>query len=170
MSAEGYDLDAFRVPDLFEHIVGWRAWRVHDTGLHVRLVSEYSPMHGLSDWEAIWPPDRWHFAVCKHHEDDPTHEPPMEGCSCGLYAANTPERLKELGYGRYSDTRVLGAVALAGKVIPGTQGYKAERARPLRLWVPMDTKPKIVRALASTYEIEVELGHAEMFNLNRNLR
>jgi hypothetical protein len=52
--------------------------------------------------------------------------------------------------------RAIGEVALVGKVIRGTQGWRAERARPLRLWVPYEHW-RLVRKLAQTYRVPVGL-------------
>jgi hypothetical protein len=41
-------------------------------------------------------------------------------------------------YGHYgpADVKVIGEVGLSGKVIVGEYGYRASKARPLRLYVP----------------------------------
>jgi hypothetical protein len=51
---------------------------------------------------------------------------PQEQCSCGIYAVDSMQRAR--GYARGHDY-VLVRVAGAGRVIPGTNGWRAERAR-----------------------------------------
>jgi hypothetical protein len=124
------DFPQFRVPDVLGEAVGWRAWRVVRNG-EARLASvEVSP--------TPWHPGEFALARCLRGAP---HSAPDESCSCGFYAATTREYLLSLGaYYRYEDVQpvVIGEVAMSGKVIPASRGYRAERARPLRLHVPYE--------------------------------
>jgi hypothetical protein len=51
---------------------------------------------------------------------------------------------------------VLGQVANWGKVIEGTQGWRAELAYPVKLWVPFEAW-KIAQALEAGYGVPVGL-------------
>jgi hypothetical protein len=120
------------VPDLVREVVAWRAWRVIGG---VKLPMLASATHG----DTIWHPDRWTYATCCDRDAclrSSDGKVPGERCSCGMYAANTRKRLLELGYNRYESTArpvLIGEVGLAGKVIPGSFGWRAERARIVRL-------------------------------------
>lgn len=137
-------------PDIAGEIVGYRAWfavRSYVTGL-VELTS-------ISD-ETIWPADDWLRAECGY-QDEPCDPPPGRGCSCGIYAARHRRHLVKMGYTTLLEHPVvMGEVGLAGRIIPGSKGWRAERARPLSLFVPFGDW-KLVRPLAERYRIPVGL-------------
>jgi hypothetical protein len=63
-----------------------------------------------------------------------------------------------MGYNEYldpDDPTILGEVALAGKVIVGTKGYRASRARPRRLYVP-HSKWRLAKPLQDAYCVPVD--------------
>lgn len=118
-------------------VIGWRAWDVLQLGKLYRL--------GSVTYDAHWPVADWVHAECdgqRFCERSSDGRVPGESCHCGLYAARDLQHLtKELSYADYNDAdgksfRVIGQVAMAGKVIVGTQGWKAERARVFHLYVP----------------------------------
>jgi hypothetical protein len=119
-----------RVPDVLGEAIGWRAWRVVIDG-EVRLAS-------VDVGRTLWHPGRFATARCLRGAD---HLAPDAACTCGFYAAGTREYLVGLGtYDRYTRVCpiVIGKVALSGIVIPGSLGFRAERARPLHLHVPYE--------------------------------
>lgn len=160
--------DGFSMPDRIGEVIGWRAWRVISLGKLLRLSSV---THG-----AHWPTHDWVYAECdksggsrlghlhsakdstlrscKYSDDGKT---PGENCTCGLYSAKDPEQLDELGYNaRYSGgMTVVGQVANAGKIREGDQGWRSEKARVYKLYVPWDRE--IGQALAKQYRVPVEL-------------
>src|SRR5215471_2153916 len=80
---------------------------------------------GLMYWYCMVPP-----------EPEPAHgQVPSEHCSCGIYARTDPAGAYEHVSLGGSLTVVLGTVKLWGKVIPGTQGWRAEYAYPDSLYV-----------------------------------
>jgi len=95
-------------------------------------------------WDG-WPKGTPAHAICRaiyHDAPDPewaaimraAHRPPVESCSCGLYALKSPRHARaqpELA----SEILAYGKVALWGKVIEGTDGYRAESAYPLELYL-----------------------------------
>jgi hypothetical protein len=112
-----------QVPDAVGEIAGWRAWKVISLGRTVWLGSVVS--------DAAWPRDRYFVATCAGNTED-EHGVPVESCGCGIYAARDRDLLLEMAYGHYEDSddvRVIGEVALSGKVIVATRGYRAARAR-----------------------------------------
>ena len=151
-----------RVPDLAEEIVGWRAWRLIGTERLPLLAS-------VSAASFIWHPGRWTVATCQG-EDHCTRFPPgTEGfdggvpgecCTCGMYAAASRTQLVSLGYNRGSEANpvLIGEAALVGKVIPGTQGWRAEKGRIRKLYVPFSDW-RFVEPLQALYSVPVELDN-----------
>ena len=141
-------------PDFVGEMIGWRAWKVIGPPEKPRLYSAY----GHADKKTmLWPTDKWFEAVCpKGHTDGV----PVEDCSCGIYAAMTREQLVSLAYNAYSDEQnvVIGKVGFAGKVIPGTQGYRAEKARVIEVYVPYE-RWKFVESIARDYGVPVHLAN-----------
>lgn len=148
-----------RAPDMIGEVVGYRAWRVVGS-LRLPMLAS------VVKRSTIWNPQRWTIAdcrgnlVCPHSENDAAGPGiPGEGCTCGLYAARDREHLIALGYNHYTDDAhpvFLGEVGLAGKVIPGSQGWKAEKGRILKLFVPHHLV-KFAAPLERLYGVTVEL-------------
>ncbi|GLZ49012.1 hypothetical protein Acsp06_51970 [Actinomycetospora sp. NBRC 106375] len=121
-------------PDLASPVAGWRLWHLgqdHDGPL---LVSPLRPL--------AWSPRRAVTATC------PTgcREPPTWHCTCGLYAAADLDAVA----GYVGAPAVVGCTALWGRVVEGTAGWRAARAYPLVLFVPVgDTRPGVLDAMAS---------------------
>ena len=144
------------VPDVVGEVIGYRAWRV---GGLPRFPMLYSASHAGTYWAT----NRWTHAECA---GQPVCKAtggriPEEACTCGMYAAASLEQLIQLGYGNYGDSgnvHVLGQVGFAGKVVPGSQGWRAEKGRIVRLYVPY-CEPHVVGPLASIYRVPVELAN-----------
>lgn len=161
-----------------EEIIGYRGWQVvYSDGL-ARLESPV--VRGL-----LWEPGEWLTATCLHSDRagykpghphyhgpdtaDRSQWSPVKGCNhpghgCGFYAARTREHLiGELGaYVRYSEhnPQVIGKVQMAGKIIPATNGWRAQRVRPRVIYVPPELW-KIGRDLKDAYGphgVEVEMA------------
>jgi hypothetical protein len=114
-----------------EPILGWRAWRLRRTDAGLRIV----PTTPRSAWE----PGIAIRATCSgaHTREYLVHNPelaashrsPEPGCTCGIHAIKDPARLARAG----RSTAVVGRVAMWGRVIEHTKGYRAELAYPSRL-------------------------------------
>ena len=150
-----------RVPDVVGEIIAFRAWKV--IGDNPSLPMLASVTHGTT----IWHPGHWTLATCNGRDYCPAskdHGIPGESCSCGLYAALDREHLvTKMGYGREHQNGppvFVGEVALSGKVIPGTQGWRAERGRIARLFVPFHHW-KLVEPLEELYGIPVQLDNTQ---------
>lgn len=86
---------------------------------------------------------------------------PGERCSCGLYAASSRAQLVKLGYANEhsGDQAVfVGEVGFVGKVIPGSQGWRAEKGRIRKLYVPFH-RWQYVEALEALYGVPVVLDN-----------
>lgn len=147
------------VPDVLGEVVGWRAWRVLHP-LEPAKIRLQSLGAGGGVHASIWSPGKVMEAFCAS-----SHEVPNERCSCGFYAAGTLDHLLSMSYHLgfdyedHRDTLVVGEVAMQGKIIPGTQGWRAQRARPLRVQV-LPSRWKVLKPLAAMYpDAEFALGN-----------
>src|SRR5262249_30305685 len=134
-------------------ITGYRAWKVIGERSFPLLAS-------VTHKETVWHPDRWTYATCQG--DLACHRcvdgrVPGEGCTCGLYAARDRAHLTTMHYNRPAKDgrpKVIGEVGFAGKVIPGSQGYRAERGRVKRLFVPF-AEWRWIEPLEELYQVPV---------------
>lgn len=158
-------------PLMAGEILGWRAWYIVDTPNGARLQSLNTVHVGPGDH--IWEPGQIEVAQCPY-EDVIGHrvgngvewevQVPVESCSCGFYAAVSREHLISLNaYHVYSiddkseNPKCIGQVAMSGKVIPGTQGWKAQEVWPVSLEVPFEFW-RYVKPLSEAYNIPVTLA------------
>ena len=162
----------FEAPDLVEPTAGWRAWS----------VSEELPAYGVPpklysvSWGYYWAPRKKAEAECakpypcsepkivKDRRTGEEHEHvigvPGEHCSCGFYSAKTFEHLQSMGYHAYSEGTgrftVVGKLANWGKVIEGSQGWRAQYAYPVMLYVPLEAS-HLALPLKEGYGVSVRL-------------
>jgi hypothetical protein len=131
----------FTAPDVVGTVEGWRAWRVKleppRFGTAPKLMS--------AAFNYSWTPRvkaRAECAKCKNPDPTANDHVPGTHCSCGFYSARTLDHLRRMGYHGYSQssgyTSVVGQLANWGKVIPGSQGWRAEFAYPAVLFVPFE--------------------------------
>jgi hypothetical protein len=104
-----------------EPFLAWRTWALAGSrdGAEVRLMPIVGGTHP-------WParvPNRASCALRRRHG-----EVPEVHCSCGLYGTDRDEVLR-----RTRSPAVLGRVALWGRIVEHTLGYRAEYAYPQRL-------------------------------------
>jgi hypothetical protein len=156
---DAFEFGELRAPDLVEEILGWKVLAFGDEG---RLCHDFDHLHhiviptGLSSptREARWPEHDWLRATCP--DEDSGHQPPVEDCTCGIYAVASPAGAEE--YIWEAPLTVLVRVALAGKVIPGTWGWRGERARVVALTRtgagPRDY-PQLLAQVARRYDVPI---------------
>ena len=134
---------ATTVPDAIEPIVGWRAWRVRDTGAAFVLTS--------ANESTIWAPGETLNATCARAGD---HGTPAPDCTCGVYASRQPGLAVELlpPYIRsvssiiapsilgYDTVMAVGLVSLWGEIVVCEWGWRAQFAYPRELFVPSSVK------------------------------
>lgn len=145
-------------PDLVEEILGWKVLALGEEG---RLCHDFDHLHhvviptGLSSptRDTQWPSHDWLWATCSR---DTEHQPPVEECSCGIYAVADPGGARS--YVWKAPLTVLVRVGLAGKVIPGTRGWRGERARVVALTRtgtgPRDY-PRLLAQVAQRYDVPI---------------
>ncbi len=135
-----------KAPDLIEPVVGWRTWIVE--GGDVPLLR--SPQRETQ----VWAPGRAFSAVCLAVPNltkpegrgwRRSHLPPIESCTCGVYATKSKEpsyasatNIKPVPWVAALGVRslVYGQVALWGTVVEHQDGYRGEYAYPRRIIVP----------------------------------
>jgi len=142
----------FQAPDLVGVCEGWRAWNVERElppfGMPPKL---YSATYGY-----FWTPRKRARAEC---QKDSSHVP-GEACTCGFYAAKDLGHLRQMGYSAYMENgpqvTIVGQLAMWGKVIEGTQGWRSEYAYPVKLFVPFEAW-RLAKPVARAYGVPVEL-------------
>jgi hypothetical protein len=140
------------VPDVAEPVLGFRCWdysisRAELCSLYGvwRIWPRNVPMQAVCTSyvaDAKW--KRWrntdNFSavvrtlgtngVFEHPPEAYEHKAPHKPCKCGIYAAYEPKIV--VGYADIK--RVFGIMEAWGKVIPGSNGFRAEFARPACLF------------------------------------
>jgi hypothetical protein len=159
-------------------IMGYRTWQVWMPGDPLDAGRRWAPKPRLLSFSGTeWPTDAWLEATCSRDTHRWTSEcapedVPGEDCSgpCGVHAARSREHLVSLSswLGKYTDQEIvdncghgaqtiaIGETALAGKVIPCEKGWRAKKARIVRLWVP-HAWWRVVRPLQEAYRVPVGL-------------
>lgn len=142
-------------PDFFEPMIGWRAWKVD---ANYREGESLPLLHSVTYGDYAWEPGQPVEAVCPSgHKGGP----PCEGnCSCGLYAAKTYKHLMGMGYPSYDAATgkfcVVGEVSLWGKIVEGTQGWRAQVGYPRKLYVPFEAW-RLAKPLHDAYGVPVKM-------------
>lgn len=145
------------VPDVAGVIEGWRTWTLK-LGEH-RLRSITRPL-------CRWPAYRCVHATCEESGfgdgrrwlgGGSSHPAPTLNCTCGLYSIRQPDNLigRDLCYGSVTEViYVLGRVANWGTVIEHDDGWRAQYAYPLALYLPR-CYMYLADSLAVTYGVPV---------------
>ena len=108
-----------------EPYYGWRSWGLTQVGLLAPTVTnrEKANMVTLFD-RGDWLPHEPSIATCRANGGDGyDHEAPDVSCNCGYAALSEWSR-------RLPEGNVYGRVAMFGKVVVGTKGYRSEKAYP----------------------------------------
>lgn len=129
------------VPD---PVYGLRTWTVVTDGSVERLAG---PHHR----HAPWPPGgAWLEASCAQ---DPEHEPPAQGCGCGLHAWHPSKTSARRVLA--SRRQIPGIVEAQGAIELHADGFRAERARPYAFLLLPGRNARLVGRLAELYGGEV---------------
>ena len=81
---------------------------------------------------------------------------PGEGCTCGIAALRNPEA-ELMHLGRPDDiVYAIGEVALWGRIIEGSRGFRASRAYPLRVFLHY-AEPDLAPRIHEAYGIPTQL-------------
>jgi len=109
-----------RVERTDEPLLAWRSWALTGNGTGTGLMLR--PVAGRA---RTWVPREVAHASCKRHRG---HVPPEVDCRCGIHASQSIAILS-----RTRCPAVLGRVALWGRIVEHTFGYRAQSAYPQRL-------------------------------------
>jgi hypothetical protein len=147
----------FRPVDPAKARIGWRAWRVDRElpkyGLPPKLYSASFPYH--------WRPKQKAEADCPGCGQPDGVGVPGEHCSCGFYSAKSLKHLLSMGYHQYTadgpSFTVVGKIGCWGKIVEGTQGWRAQYAYPIELLVPYEAGFDFAKRLRDTYGCKVRL-------------
>ena len=96
-----------------------RSFRVGPDGALYPLFSDQAWVDGTNT------------ARCRVSPDDPDHGAPDPECTCGFYAYASARAADEYPHARH----VLAVVACWGRVIAGSRGIRAEKARIEAIWM-----------------------------------
>jgi hypothetical protein len=146
------------LPVVAGEVTGWRAWIVVTRG--VREPRLRSLFH-----DVIWPTDRW--LVAEARKEPATGYVELHG----ICAARDREHLASLhrfgssahpryveGSDLYEGTAAIGEVGLAGLIVPGERGYRAEKARVISILLPYIAW-ELVEPLRRAYRVPVGLDN-----------
>jgi len=129
----------------FEHqmvpgtLRGFRSWRVDPMGFQLQATN----------WPVVWHPgelvaecqtDRLRLlamaSLISYDVQIDPHVAPVKGCTCGIYATHEPGSRDTTGI-------ILGSIKAYGRIILGTEGFRAEKAqiealafRDMDPWIP----------------------------------
>jgi len=146
--------------------IGFRVWRIDEMLTGPRLASPHR--------YAVWLPGVALKAECKNesgalalanpHRKQPGPTPPIEGCTCGIYAYHEADEMVDA----INSGLVGGAVLAWGRLTIHQEGFRGEFARPLALcYAPMflagSTASSLAR-LAHVYSLPVlDSSHLALF-------
>jgi hypothetical protein len=146
--------------------IGFRVWRIDEMLTGPRLASPHR--------HAAWLPGVPLKAECKDesgalalahpHRKQPGVSPPIEGCTCGIYAYHEADDMVDALTSRL----VGGAVVAWGRITIHQEGFRAEFARPLALCyqqmlVAGSTALSLAR-VADVYRLPmIDAGHIAVF-------
>ena len=108
-------------PLSIDPVIGWRTWSLEWNGDGVRLTS---PLQEY-DWRPMQP----NRARCRSHFG---RQLPNLGCGCGFYAVSRLQRLPA-AIGSSFSIGAVGSVAMWGRVVEHTAGYRGQLAYPDRI-------------------------------------
>jgi len=124
-------------------LYGLRTWRVVGANGAERLIAP----HQRSEWP---PGGAWLVARCDRSRD---HEPPHEGCGCGVHAWHPSARSAKRVLA--SRREIPGIAELRGATEVHADGLRAERARPYVFFFQRGRNGRLVHRLAQAYGAEV---------------
>jgi len=153
MSSPRRASEEFRVPDIAGTVEGWRAWGVPANRPSFGTLPK---LYSVSHNRYFWKPKEFARATCRR-----CNETPGENCTCGFYSAKTLDHLMGMSYHQYDAEaggyfHVVGQVANWGKVVEGSQGWRAEKSYPVHLYVPYEAWP-LAKPLSENYGVPVSL-------------
>lgn len=136
-----------------EVMTGWRAWRIVDFERR-GSVSE-KRLQALGTY-TVWEPYQAGVATCTTNGK---HEAPWPKCYCGFWAFHTREDVEQSLFADYGGEKgkVIGQIALWGRVLECTRGFRGEYAYPQTLqFIEVDIKT--AHDVAERYGVPYSIG------------
>lgn len=101
---------------IIDSVRGYRQWRWYENKLISMRDTQWSKGLQVSE--------------CKKYSEaqEDTHDSPQSDCTCGFYAHYLP-----LESYAYYNNRVYGVIEASGRILMGTKGFRAEKARIVAL-------------------------------------
>lgn len=134
-------MNGITIPDMSHYIVAWRAWVVPSwcppPPPQLRPPGLRPPGLRSLCTDTWWPYKQAVEAACRKGE---IHAAPTYSCQCGFWGINDLGALITASVGFCAT--VLGRVALWGRVVEHTLGYRAQFAYPLELWIHERLPPR----------------------------
>lgn len=140
-------------------LVGWRMWRLMVPGDgSIRIRSLHSAK--ATSWEPMQP----QRGTCDNLDPSEItdHSCPSWEHRCGVHAVKEVAQLRKWGI-KIGLDRVAGEVEMWGRVLEYEEGYRAEWAYPIRLWLPQGTDQYTADALWEAYLTEVNIDDGTIF-------
>jgi hypothetical protein len=149
--------------------IGFRIWRIDELLTGPRLVSPFR--------HVLWPPGTQLEAECwtdtadsekgqlpKAHRREPDLRPPLEACTCGIYAYHSIEEITKSPMPRH----IGGAVLCWGRITIHREGIRSQFARPLALGsaeLPLESSTEAdLLQLAASYGIPLlDVSHLALY-------
>lgn len=146
------------VPDVAEPLRGFRSWKATGFALEGTRRQEW-PVDGPMTAECVLHQTCFGSLGYESTLDPPEHECPSltgeghAGHGCGIYAYRTAELLAAH---QLTAHQVFGEVEMWGRVMPHTDGYRAQFARIVRLFVMPDADDDVAERAALVYGVPCE--------------
>ena len=117
--------------DLEVGVFGLRTFQIEETS---GLILPVTPAFEWPDRRAYY--RAWRGGKCVAEcLVDPTHHPPEDGCTCGIYSFRDLGPLRR----QYEQAEGLAAVvALEGVAVEGERGWRSQAARVVAMWAAPD--------------------------------
>lgn len=119
-------------PNYLDRKVAYRVWRWAATGLHSLNGESWLPGRPIEG--------RCRIASAAHDVRGAgcANEIPDRKCTCGVYAANNIDHLRQYGY---YERGIHGEVSLWGRLVEHNLGWRAQFAYPKSLFLPLHLVP-----------------------------
>jgi len=143
-----------KIPDLISPIIGHRVWRLDADRLRSLNGEPWSPGKPLA---AGCRAASYGAIVGRSGAAHDAHDAPQLACTCGMYAARSPEHLRSMGFPKYA---IRGEVYLWGTVVEHELGWRAQFAYPKSLFLPPFLIPTGAKAL------EARLGALAAYDMD----
>ncbi len=168
--------EKWEVPDSIEPLVGYRAFACHGGNILKSVYREYEWIPGENQALCIpHTPTIWMGGRIPGNVPPKDHSPGVvdEKCHCGFWALDSLDRFNSIMGGPVNPSSIWGRVLGYGRVAIGTQGWRAEKAKIIALYLrpsqhlifKMHDDPSRLERVADQYNVPVvpiDFGGADL--------